>query len=151
SAKRWPADRYAQVALNLLAEGHRVVLVGGPGEADDCAHIAAAQPTAYAARVTNLAGQVKLGESLDIIGHARAVVANDSGLMHVAAAMGVPLVGVFGPTSPDHTPPLSDRAEVVWTRPACAPCFKRVCPLAHHQCMMDLKPEQVLAALGRVA
>ncbi|WP_420550141.1 lipopolysaccharide heptosyltransferase II [Litorivicinus lipolyticus] len=149
SAKRWPADRYAQVALNLLAQGNRVLLIGGPGEVDDCAQIANAQPPAYRDRITNLAGQASLGESLDLIGAAGAVVANDSGLMHVAAAMGVPLVGIFGPTSPDHTPPLSAKAQVVWSKPACAPCFKRVCPLKHHQCMNELAPGLVVDALAK--
>lgn len=71
-------------------------------------------------------------------------------MMHIAAALNVPLVGVFGPTSPEHTPPLSDRHEVVWSRPECAPCFKRVCPLEHHACMQQLTPETVVDALNRV-
>jgi heptosyltransferase-2 len=150
SAKRWPADRYAQVALRALAAGYEVDLIGGPGEADDCQHIAAAQPATYQGRIHNLAGNLSLGQSIDRLASAQGVVANDSGMMHIAAALGVPLVGVFGPTSPEHTPPLSDTAQVVWSRPACAPCFKRTCPLTHHECMKSLAPERVTEALNQV-
>ena len=105
------------------------------------------QPPAYQAKIQSLAGQISLGESIDLMATAGQVVANDSGLMHIAAALGVPVVGLFGPTSPEHTPPLSDQAQVIWSRPACAPCFKRQCPLAHHECMKTLAPEQVIEVL----
>lgn len=150
SAKRWPADRYAQVALRALATGHQVALLGGPGEADDCAAIQAAQPAAYHSKIHNYAGQLSLGESIDTLAGCQAAIANDSGMMHIAAALGVPLVGVFGPTSPQHTPPLSPKAEVVWSRPSCAPCFQRTCPLSHHECMQSLQPDTVVQAMNRV-
>ena len=89
-----------------------------------------------------------LGESIDLMAQATRVVANDSGLMHVAAALGVPVIGLFGPTSPEHTPPLSESAQVVWSRPECAPCFKKQCPLSHHACMHELLPEQVVEKLA---
>ena len=147
SAKRWPADRFGQVALSALSRGRRVVLIGGPAEAEDCQKIAAMQPPAYASKIQSLAGQISLGESIDLMATAGQVVANDSGLMHIAAALGVPVVGLFGPTSPEHTPPLSAKAQVVWSRPECSPCFKRQCPLEHHACMQELKPDQVIEVL----
>ena len=150
SAKRWPADRYAQVALRALAAGYEVALVGGPSEADDCAAIKNAQPQAYQSKIHNHAGQLSLGQSIDLIAACQSAIANDSGMMHIAGALGVPLVGVFGPTSPEHTPPLSEQAEVVWSRPSCAPCFKRTCPLKHHECMQSLQPETVVQAMNQV-
>jgi heptosyltransferase-2 len=103
-----------------------------------------------------LAGQTSLIDALALISQARSVVSNDSGLMHVAAAFGVPQVAVFGSSSPNHTPPLSDRARVLWLKddPAyqppldCAPCFERECPLGHTRCLNDISPERVAQALA---
>jgi heptosyltransferase-2 len=103
----------------------------------------------------NLAGQTTLMQAFALIANACRVISNDSGLMHVAAAFGVPQVAVFGSSSPEHTPPLSDNARVVWLRVdpayqpplACAPCYERVCPLGHTRCLEDVGPERVLALL----
>ena len=154
-AKRWPAQHYAALAVQL---GQTVVLLGSPKEAEDAAAIAAAVP-AGAARVVNLIGQTTLMQALGVIEQAGWMVSNDSGLMHVAAAFGVPQVAVFGSSSPLHTPPLNERARVVWLKqdaaysPAldCAPCFERVCPLGHLRCLNDVSPQRVAAELGRVA
>jgi heptosyltransferase-2 len=96
-----------------------------------------------------------LDQALAVIAAARAMVSNDSGLMHVAAAFATPQVAVFGSSSPLHTPPLSDKARVIWLKndatyqPAldCAPCFQRVCPLGHTRCLVDITPQRVLAFL----
>jgi heptosyltransferase-2 len=106
-------------------------------------------------RCTNLAGKTTLLQALAAISAARHVVSNDSGLMHVAAAFGVPQVAVFGSSSPLHTPPLNDRATVLWLKndPAyqppldCAPCFERECPLGHTRCLNDIDAGRVLASL----
>jgi heptosyltransferase-2 len=153
-AKRWPAPHYAALARQL---GQTVVLLGSPKEAQEAAAIATAVP-ADAARVVNLIGQTSLLQALAVIAHARWVVSNDSGLMHVAAAFGVPQVAVFGSSSPLHTPPLNALAQVVWLKqdasyqPAldCAPCFQRTCPLGHMRCLHDVQPERVAQALGTV-
>ncbi|MDQ6881887.1 MAG: lipopolysaccharide heptosyltransferase II [Pseudomonadota bacterium] len=148
SSKRWPVTHYAALARLV---GIPVILLGSAKEAALCEQIAALAPGSC----QNLAGKTALGEALALISCARALVSNDSGLMHVAAALGVPQVALFGSSSPLHTPPLNDRATVLWLkqdagyRPPldCAPCFERECPLGHHRCLVDLAPEQVAAAL----
>jgi heptosyltransferase-2 len=149
SSKRWPASHYAQLALLL---DRPVVLLGSGKEAALCGEIVAAAP----GRCIDLAGKTSLAEAFALIAGAKAVVSNDSGLMHVAAAFGVAQVALFGSSSPLHTPPLNDRARVLWLKqdPAylppldCSPCFERECPLGHHRCLRDVAPQQVLAALG---
>ena len=146
-AKRWPAQHFAKLAQQLNAP---VLLLGSAKEAALCAQIADA-----ALRCHNLAGKTTLAEAFALIAGARAVITNDSGLMHVAAALDVPQVAIFGSSSPLHTPPLSDRARVLWLktdptyRPAldCAPCFERECPLGHLRCLNDVSPELVLQNL----
>ena len=109
-----------------------------------------------AEKVRNLAGHTDLLTAMDVIASARAVVSNDSGLMHVAAAFGVAQVALFGSSSPEHTPPLNTQAQVLWLArdaaytPAlsCAPCFERQCPLGHTRCLNDISPERVRQALG---
>ena len=147
-AKRWPTAHFAEVARGLDAP---VLLLGSAKEAELCAQIDAAAP----GRCRNLAGQTSLVQALACVAAARAVVSNDSGLMHVAAAFGVPQVAVFGSSSPHHTPPLSEQAKVLWLKddPSyqppldCAPCFERECPLGHTRCLNDVGAGRVLGLL----
>ena len=147
-AKCWPADRYAELARGLFAaHGQPVLLLGSGKEAALCEAIAAAAPGAC--RV--LAGKTTLLDAMTLIAAARGVVSNDSGLMHVAAAFGVPQAAVFGSTSPEHTPPLNERARVVWMKDElqldCAPCFDRVCRFGHTRCLTEVSAARVDAAL----
>lgn len=142
-AKRWPAPYFARLAGSLRQHGHAVWLIGSAK--DRAAGDEIAQGSDGACR--NLCGRTSLDQAIDLLAAARFVVTNDSGLMHVAAALGQPMLALFGSSSPRFTPPLSARAEVLWLQLACSPCFKRQCPLGHFRCMLDMRPEQVLARI----
>ncbi|MCS6765577.1 MAG: lipopolysaccharide heptosyltransferase II [Candidatus Protistobacter heckmanni] len=151
-AKRWPAAHFARLAVLAHArEGAqggelRIAALGGPGDA------AAGQEIADACRehgvtVANLCGKTKLDQAIALLARADMAVCNDSGLMHVTAALGLPQVAVFGSSDPRHTPPRSPRATILWQQLECSPCFARVCPLGHTRCLTGIAPEQVLALL----
>jgi heptosyltransferase-2 len=142
-SKRWPAGSYAELGRRLVAEGHRVWVVGGPGEQALAAEIAAAAPDA----IRDMTGP-DLRNAILALAAAAVAVSNDSGLLHVAAALGTPAIGIFGPTSPLHWAPLNPLAAVIETPNAlaCRPCHRPVCRLGHHLCMHDIAVEQVLAA-----
>ena len=152
-AKRWPAAHFSALAAQLAWP---VVLLGSAKEAALCEEITAQVNTVRPGQVLNLAGKTSLAQALYVISATKSIVSNDSGLMHVAAALGVPQVAVFGSSSPLHTPPLSDKATVLWLKNDvsyqppldCAPCFARDCPLGHTRCLNDVLPQRVLDALG---
>ena len=154
-AKRWPAAYFAEMALRT---GLPVVLLGSSKESPLCEEIAKRINQERPKSARPLAGLTDLGEAMALIAASQAVLSNDSGLMHVAAATGVPQVAVFGSSSPLHTPPLSDKAVVVWLKNEasyqptldCAPCFERNCPLGHLRCLNDLTPERVAQAWREV-
>jgi heptosyltransferase-2 len=144
-AKRWPSEHYAGLARNMMAKGLKVALFGSNNDADVTAEIAALAPGAV-----DLAGQTRLEDAIDLIAAARLAVSNDSGLMHVAAAVGTPIVAVYGSTSPQNTPPLAEHRELVWLGLSCSPCHKKVCPLGHLNCLKTLEVTQVTAAVERL-
>ena len=151
-AKRWPAAHFSALAQSLDVP---VVLLGSGKEAALCEEIAAPVNARQAGKCLNFAGKTTLVQALCAIAAARHVVSNDSGLMHVAAAFAVPQVAIFGSSSPLHTPPLSERAAVLWLKTDpdyqppldCAPCFERECPLGHTRCLKDISAAKVLASL----
>lgn len=148
-AKIWPPAHYADLARRLHGRhGQPIVLLGSGKEAALCEEIAQGAPGAC--RV--LAGKTSLLDAMGLIAAARGVVSNDSGLMHVAAAFGIPQVAVFGSTSPEHTPPLNPRARVLWLKDElqldCMPCFERTCRYGHYRCLTGVSAERVDAALG---
>jgi len=143
-AKRWPARHFADLAQRLAGTGFAVWLVGSANDAPTGAEIARLAPGA----VRDLCGRTSLAEAIDVLDAARLVVSNDSGLMHVAAALRKPLVALYGSSSPAYTPPLSADARILKLDLACSPCFQRECPLGHFKCMVDLTADRVVAALA---
>lgn len=142
-AKRWPAHHFAELARRYQAQGWQVWLFGSQKDFD----IAEEINTLSDGLCVNLCGKTSLSEAIDLLGCAGAVVCNDSGLMHLAAALGRKLVAVYGSSSADHTPPLSDTAAIVSLNLDCSPCFKRECPLGHTDCLNKLTPDYVQQAL----
>ena len=149
-SKRWPERHYADVARQQLEQGWQVWIFGSANDQPVAQSIMNLLPEKLRWRVRVLAGQTSLAEAVDLLGLSDAVVSNDSGLMHIAAALRKPLVAVYGSTSPAFTPPLHDRAAIVRLGLDCSPCFERECPLGHMNCMQQLMPQRVMAALQQV-
>ena len=149
-AKRWPARHFATLARQLAGRGRSVWLVGSQKDAYAGAEIARLSDGA----ATNLCGRTDLASAIDLLSAAQLVISNDSGLMHVAAALGRPLVALYGSSSADHTPPLSNGNRlpriVKLEGVECSPCFKRECPLGHFRCMNDLTPERVMGDIEAI-
>ena len=146
--KRWPTSHFAQLAQQLIASNphSQIILLGSKGDN------ALAQEIQFQAKqdshIYNWCGDTSLDEAIALIGMSKAVISNDSGLMHIAAALKTPQVAIFGSSDPAHTPPLSDKAKVIWLNLPCSPCHKRECPLGHLKCLNDILPEQVFATLN---
>ena len=142
-AKRWPVWHFAKLARRIVAPDTPIWLLGSSKEVALGEQIVQASDGA----VVNLCGRTSLDQAIDLLATARAVVTNDSGLMHVAAAMDRPLVALYGSSSPRYTPPLSSAAQIVRQDLPCSPCFKRECPLGHLDCLNGLKPDDVIKLL----
>ena len=145
-AKQWPEEYYARVAQTWLDQDWHVWLFGSANDAAVCGRIDALTGD----RCANLAGRTSLAEAIDLLAMAAFVVSNDSGLMHVAAALQRPMVAIYGSSDPGFTPPLSDTAKVERLGLDCSPCFKRECPLGHLKCLKELAPERIIAAMEEV-
>ena len=140
-AKRWPAAHFARLAQTI--DGPMWSLGSTKDEP-----VGAEIEALSGGRVRNLCGRTSLEQAIDLIAAARAVVSNDSGLMHVAAALDRPMAALFGSSSPGYTPPLSAQARIISLGLECSPCYKRHCPLGHQRCLVDLTPEEVAKTLG---
>ena len=143
-AKQWPAGHFAELGRMHAAKGETVWIFGSPKEQGLCERLA----QAIGPSCVSFAGRTKLLESLDLLSLCSSVVSNDSGLMHVASALGLPVVGIFGSTSPGHTPPMGARAVTAEIELECRPCFQRTCPLGHLNCLVTLEPSLVEARLA---
>ncbi|WP_296266358.1 lipopolysaccharide heptosyltransferase II [Pseudomonas sp. UBA6562] len=149
-SKRWPTEHYAEVAEALVRQGWQVWLFGSKKDHPVGEAIRERLIPGLREESVNLAGETSLAEAIDLMSCADAVVSNDSGLMHVAAALDRPLVAVYGSTSPGFTPPLADQVEVVRLGLECSPCFDRTCRFGHYNCLRLLEPQAVIAALQRL-
>ena len=149
-SKQWPATHYAEVAAAKIADGWQVWLFGSEKDRPGNDDIVNALPESVQSDCINLAGRTTLADAVDLMSLASGVVSNDSGLMHIAAALNRPLVAVYGSTSADHTPPMNDAKEILSLNLECSPCFKRECPLGHGNCMKQLDSGMVLDALKRL-
>lgn len=144
AAKRWPAEYFAEVAQQKIAQGWQVWLFGSDKDKADAEQI----NTKASGQCIDFTGRTTLAEAVDLLSLAYTVVSNDSGLMHVAAALDKKLIALYGSSDPGFTPPLNDKAQILSLNLDCAPCFKRECPLGHTQCLTGIKPEQVLELIA---
>ena len=143
-AKRWPVEHYAEVAKQKLAEGWQVWLFGSEKDKASAAQI----NTLASNACLDYTGRTALAEAVDLMSLADTVVSNDSGLMHVAAALDKNLVALYGSSDPGFTPPLNAKAQIVSLNLSCAPCFKRECPLGTLACLRDISPDSVLKLIN---
>lgn len=145
-AKRWPEEYYAELANAKLHQGWDVWLFGSLKDNIVTERIMALTQQ----RCVNMAGRTSLEEAIDLLSCATLVVSNDSGLMHIAAALNKSLIVLYGPTSAGFTPPLNQQAKILTLALNCQPCFQRECPLQHHHCMRELLPEKVLSVMAEL-
>ncbi len=144
-AKRWPMPYYGELAKQLQQLGYAVWLMGSKKDESLAAEILTVAPDCQ-----NLCGRTNLKEAVDLLATVNAVVTNDSGLMHIAAALDKPMVAIYGSSSTAFTPPLSKQVEIVKLSLPCSPCFKRECPLEHLNCLKQIEPTRVLQALQQL-
>ena len=146
--KRWPVHHFAGLAKILIQDhpGTNIILLGSKRDQQLAEEML--EQSQNQINIHNWCGSTSLDEAIALIGAAKAVVSNDSGLMHIAAALKIPQVAIFGSSDPAHTPPLSEKARVIWLKLPCSPCHKKECPLGHLKCLKDILPQQVLATLN---
>lgn len=143
-AKRWPAEYYAEVANYALEKGWEVWLFGSEKDVPVTTTINAFTQN----RCLDLGGRTSLGEAIDLMSLTHTVVSNDSGLMHVAAALGKKVIAIYGSSDPHHTPPMSDTAVIEYLGLECSPCFKRECPLGHLNCLRQLQSKAIIQKIN---
>lgn len=147
-SKRWPTEHFASLATQLVSNNpnNHIILLGS--QSDQILGAEIVSLAKQSSHIHDWCGNTSLDEAIALIGMSKAVISNDSGLMHVAAALSIPQVAIFGSSDPAHTPPLSEKAKVIWLDLPCSPCHKKECPLGHLKCLKDILPEQVLTTLN---
>jgi heptosyltransferase-2 len=137
-AKCWPLDYFAELARGLHHAGYTIWVMGSEKDRRSGDYIAEQSPA------INVCGKTSLADVIDLLGATEQAISNDSGLMHIASAVGTHVHGLYGSSSPHFTPPLTDRHDVHYLDLECSPCFERECPLGHLKCLKELLPETVL-------
>lgn len=150
-AKQWPAEHYASLSGDKITQGWQVWILGSAKDNAVALEIQGLLAADLRTQCHILTGRTSLAQAIDLMSVASAVVSNDSGLMHVAAALGKPIVALYGSTSAAFTPPLADQVQLLSIDIDCRPCFQRTCPLGHKRCLVDLSPSVALAALEKIA
>jgi heptosyltransferase-2 len=146
-AKRWPTDHFAQLA-NQILEGNpdaKIIILGS--QADQALGQEIVQATNQSDRIHNWCGAIRLDQSMALIAQCTSLISNDSGLMHIGAALAIPQIAIFGSSNPKHTPPLSQKAQIIWLGLDCSPCYQRSCPLGHLNCLNQIDSERVYSML----
>ncbi len=143
-AKRWPADYYAQIAKEKIQQGWQVWLFGSAKDVEVAEQINQATDKLC----TDFSGKTSMAEAVDLMSLANTVLSNDSGLMHVAAALDKKVIAIYGSSDPNFTPPLNADAKVISLHLECSPCFKRDCPLGHTNCLKDIKPSLIMKSIA---
>jgi heptosyltransferase-2 len=141
-AKQWPLNFYSKLASICLRNDMDVLIFGSPKEISKANKIQKENP-----HVINTCGRTTIEDAVDLLDATDVVVANDSGLMHVASALATSVVAIYGSTSPDYTPPLSNSASILYKNLSCSPCNEKKCPLIHHNCMKSITPEDVFTQI----
>ena len=149
-AKQWPADHFTTTCKTKIDEGWQVWIFGSEKDAEVADEILQMLAEKQRQKCVSLAGKTSLAQAIDLLSVAEAVVSNDSGLMHIAAALDKPVVALYGSTSPDFTPPLSSKSKLLFTDIDCRPCFQRECPLEHKKCLTELEPSRAVAAIAEL-
>lgn len=150
AAKQWPAEHYAATCNSLIPEGWKVWIFGSSNDRAVAEAIQANIEPGYRASCVSLAGKTSLAQAIDLMSLTTATISNDSGLMHIAAALDKPVVALYGSTSPDFTPPLAERVKLLATDIECRPCFKRECPYGHLRCLTELRPDRAITAINEL-
>ena len=142
-AKRWPAEYYAEVANETIKKGWQVLLFGSDKDISVTSQINMLTQN----KCVDLGGKTELGEAIDLMALCDTVISNDSGLMHIAAALDKKLIAIFGSSDPTHTPPMSAKAVIEYLALECSPCFKRTCPLGHLNCLKLISANKIILNL----
>ena len=140
-AKRWPIHYYAELAKELEKKGFQVWVLGSDKDSE------AAEEISIGTNAINLCGKTKLEDSIDLLSICKTAITNDSGLMHIAAAVDIPLIAIYGSSTPDYTPPLTNKAKIHYLNLECSPCFKRTCPLGHTDCLQNISVNDVFKTI----
>ncbi|MFS1985437.1 lipopolysaccharide heptosyltransferase II [Vibrio breoganii] len=150
-SKQWPIEYFAEVANKLTEQGYQVWIFGSKNDQSIGSSLVSLIKDDNKAHVVNLTGSCSLVEAIDLISCCETVISNDSGAMHVAAALGASVIGIYGSTSPDYTPPLAKDVAILSTNIECSPCFERECPYGHLKCLKELPPKVILDAFDKLS
>ena len=150
-AKQWPSKHFSELTKQLLSDDPSscVVLMGSSKDRLICDEIIQNTHSSLHVRISNLCGLVNLDQAIALIPQAKGLASNDSGMMHIAAAFGIPQIAFYGSSDPKHTPPLSPYAEILFLGLDCSPCHQRKCPLGHLNCLNQITPQSAFIELNR--